>query len=457
MEVPFGNISTKSLEPSELALTCFGLCCVNWDCSDTDFEFVAGDCKVCRVHSVFAEFLSPKVARLRRCDVSCTHYTFENSELFDVFQSFVANLLSGQSFRVEHSNFPALLRLAQELENSGLLSSLLGMINTESFSLHEAILLLQGGIVFSDEVENLKDFIASHFYEIKKEILDDLSLETSQLLLSSPSLKIEDEDSLYDFVRSRCEKDLRFTSLFEFIYFEYLSIDRVENFVSFENLLENLNSNIWERVCARLILGTELKNNPRVFSTEPPKEEPAPDPRKEFVYDESRQLDGVIAYLTRQCGGNVHHHEIVNVTASSVYGNNASYNQSNVVDFGGGGFYHSKNEPNPRVCYDFKERRITPTSYSVRSSSNAPGGAHLKSWVIEVSNDGESWREIDRRDNNGDLNAPYVTRNFRISHVPNESFRFFRLRQTGPSHYANGTCNYVSFSALEIFGTLWEK
>ena len=49
---------------------------------------------------------------------------------------------------LEKSNFPALLRLAQELENDELLSSLIGMIQPESFrveslSLEEAILLLR--------------------------------------------------------------------------------------------------------------------------------------------------------------------------------------------------------------------------------------------------------------------------------------------------------------------------
>lgn len=48
-------------------------------------------------------------------------------------------------------------------------------------------------------------------------------------------------------------------------------------------------------------------------------------------------------------------------------------------------------------------------------------------WIIEVSNNGVHWTEIDRRENNSDLNAPHVTRNFKISKVPSECFRLFRL------------------------------
>ena len=191
---------------------------MNWNWSDSDFEFVFGEDKVCCVHSILAEFLSPKVAYLRRADITFETYAFQDSELFNVFESLVSSLRSGAALRVEKSNFAALLRLAQELENAELLSSLLGMINPESLSFEEAILLLRIGTdlgaAFCDQFGNLRDFIASRFYDLEKEILDDLDLETAQILLSSPSLTIEDEDSLYDFVRSRSENDLRFASSF---------------------------------------------------------------------------------------------------------------------------------------------------------------------------------------------------------------------------------------------------
>ena len=175
---------------------------------------------------------------------------------------------------------------------------------------------------------------------------------------------------------------------------------------------------------------------------------------REFVYDSSKPLEGVIAHLTRECGGNVHDKGIVNVTASSVYNDDSDYHPKNAVDLGTDSLYCSKNEKDTWICYDFKERCVIPTSYSVRSQGNGPGNSHLKSWVIEVSNDGSSWTEIDRRDNNNDLNDKYATANFKISKVPSESFRFFRLKQTGPNHRGY---DYLAISSLEIFGTLFEK
>ena len=456
MRTSFEAVSAKALDSNELTLTCKGMSSVNWDCSDADFEFLFGEDKVCRVHSVLAEFLSPKVARLRKCDPLCNVYTFKDSELFSVFERLVLSLRSGEALRVEKSNFAALLSLSQELENSELLSSLPGIIKVESLSLEEAILLLRVGIDlgFSGRFGNLRDYVASRFHEIEEEILDNLDIETAQILLSSPSLQIEDEDSLYDFVRSRAESDLSFTSLFELVYFEYLSVDRIENFASFvsENLLENINSGIWRQICRRLILETKPnEKNPHVSKDKQDTGKKMTKPGIEFVYDSSKQLEGIIAHLTKQCGGNVHDKGIVNATASSV---NGACEPKHAADLGTTPVYQSRRDQEGAwICYEFKERRVIPTSYSVKTYSST---ANPKSWVIEVSNDGtqNSWTEIDRRENNNDLKNPNVIANFKISRVPSDGFRFFRLRQIGKDH---ADMNYLTIRALEIFGTLFKE
>ena len=87
--------------------------------------------------------------------------------------------------------------------------------------------------------------------------------------------------------------------------------------------------------------------------------------RREFVYDSSKQLDGVIAHLTRECGGNVHDKGIVNVTASSGYENMSDWDPTNAADLGTNSEFGSHDEKGSWICYNFKERHVTPTSYSV--------------------------------------------------------------------------------------------
>ena len=202
-----------------------------------------------------------------------------------------------------------------------------------------------------------------------------------------------------------------------------------------------------------------------ISTAEDIEESPKPKERT-FVFDSSRQklfppplchpwFDGVIAYLTSECRGNVHDRGIVNITASSVYNNDACYHPKHVADLNSWSIFESANEEDAWVCYDFKERRVIPVSYSVRSYFGATGDNHPKSWVIEVSNDEteNSWTEIDRR-NNGNLNCKLRAINFPITSTLSDSFRFFRFRQTGPNHKGRF---FLEFCALEIFGTLIEK
>ena len=158
-------------------------------------------------------------------------------------------------------------------------------------------------------------------------------------------------------------------------------------------------------------------------------------------------LNGIIAQLTRQCGGNVHEKGIVEVTASSVLSNSDQYQAKNAVELGTDSYFQSNSEPTPWICYDFKRQRVTPTSYSIRTVRRCCP----RSWALQVSNDGQKWDVVDACDNNEDLNASYVTHNFTISTPPRGSFRFIRLRQTGRNHDGS---NSLAITSLEVFGTL---
>ena len=190
-----------------------------------------------------------------------------------------------------------------------------------------------------------------------------------------------------------------------------------------------------------------------------------------FVYNKAKPLNGIIAHLTRECGGNVHDKGVVEVTASI----NGEY-AKRAVDLGTNSPFYSKCEPNQWILYDFKGQRVAPTSYSIRSGQHG----YPKSWVLEVSNDetdigsdprrrnmgqflritpdghafhvdGKKWVVVDRRKDNFDLNDRHVTRNFGLSTPPSGAFRFVRLRLTGKNHHGD---HYLRIGALELFGAL---
>jgi hypothetical protein len=108
---------------------------------------------------------------------------------------------------------------------------------------------------------------------------------------------------------------------------------------------------------------------------------------------------------------------------------------------------------NNRKCYNFKERRIVPTHCAIRTNSDGLGGSHLKSWLVEASADGKSWREVAREENNKQLNGPNFTGTFPVT--DGGECRFIRLVQIGRNHASWGS-DTLLISAWEIFGTLVE-
>jgi hypothetical protein len=173
-----------------------------------------------------------------------------------------------------------------------------------------------------------------------------------------------------------------------------------------------------------------------------------------FVPGSSPLSDGVVGFLTRRCGGNVHERECILAFSDSEY--SAAYRPQNAADLSAANYFCSAHSPNQSIGYDFKDNQaISPTHYAIRS---VPGWSvnsyHPKSWVIEVTNDrsnANSWVEIDRRENNSELNGTGIVGRFAISHLQSGGFRCIRFRQTGINHHND---HYLGIGAFELFGEL---
>jgi predicted nucleic acid-binding Zn-ribbon protein len=165
--------------------------------------------------------------------------------------------------------------------------------------------------------------------------------------------------------------------------------------------------------------------------------------------------NGIISHLTKQCGGNVHQRGIVVVTGSEALTSGDDYAPLNVVNFeSGDAFITQGTEPSDNIghnwmCYDFKDRRVIPTHYTIRSHNDPKDKEHLKTWVVETSADGGIWRQIDSKTNNSDLNGFRNTRTFAVS--ASDPCRFIRLVNKGRNHKGDFR---LQVEAWEIFGTL---
>jgi hypothetical protein len=159
---------------------------------------------------------------------------------------------------------------------------------------------------------------------------------------------------------------------------------------------------------------------------------------------EDKSLDGIMSYLTAKHGGNVHETGILTITSKSVV-NCPDLFARNVADNTSASGFDSKDESNQWICWDFGERRVRPTHYTIDAT-------YLKSWVVDGSLDGTSWTTLDRQTDNTDCRrhgAPTPV-SFGVAQV---ECRFIRLTQTGKDRMGR---NSLSLNAMEFFGTLCE-
>jgi hypothetical protein len=181
--------------------------------------------------------------------------------------------------------------------------------------------------------------------------------------------------------------------------------------------------------------------------------------------------DGIIARLTRKCGGDVQY--VVDVKCGSfeteieganpysgAYHGYLPYAAENSADLNSDSCFYSADRDakfdishrrNNWICYNFKEKRIVPTHDAIRRHGSRSGGNRLKSWLVETSADGVDWQKVAREENNKQLNNSFKISGFAVA--SGRECRFIRLVDIGRNHGGND-CLHVS--AWEIFGSLIE-
>jgi hypothetical protein len=157
-------------------------------------------------------------------------------------------------------------------------------------------------------------------------------------------------------------------------------------------------------------------------------------------------FDGIIAALTRQYGGNVHDKSIVTITSRSVSTEAEAFHPRNIANFGGLGFFCSKNEPGQWVCWDFKDLRIRPSHYSIQGVKQS----NIRTWIVEGSIDGTAWAELDGQIDSDSLNGDGLKASFPVSHPI--VCRMIRLRQTGQTDRND---HILSLCSVEFLGLLF--
>jgi hypothetical protein len=144
------------------------------------------------------------------------------------------------------------------------------------------------------DIERAIDFAASHFYELDLDHLKRLDPFLIEGIVSSSSLRLSTEDALLDFILEvECDRPL----LLRYLQLVHLSSTRMRA-VLMDVRPADIDPFIWSSLCRRLVCVLPV----------------------ELPMRTDKSLDGIIAYLTRKRGRNVHIAGIVMISSSPVSG-----------------------------------------------------------------------------------------------------------------------------------------
>ncbi|KAK8883580.1 hypothetical protein M9Y10_042674 [Tritrichomonas musculus] len=410
---------------------------------------------------IFAEFLSPKVCKLHKTDQTIQSINFSD-EMKDLTISRKAlskiKLLSmGESIDVNEEEIFELQIISILLENEELFIKIKDQFDNEikEDNLDQQInkLTILDKITEKSNFFNYSsiiEFISKQFYLIDKEKLFQLSKGVLYSIICNEELRIESEDSLFDFIiqffdihkedkKEEEENDL--ISFLEQIYFENLSEEKLSQFLDNFNV-NDMTVGLWLKLRPCIHINKNNSINSRYKSK-----------TKIIEYDgnTSHSLNGIIDYLTKKCCGNVSDKGTVKVTTNS---ERLGFEVKNAVDLHNNeNRFASDNVSNVWVKYDFIRRKICPTCYTIKSR-NDYDGHHPRSWVIEGSNTDEEsdWKILDQKENDGTIHGRNACYTFNINNnKQGEYYRYLRIRQTGKN---SDERDYFTFSGLEYFGEI---
>lgn len=453
-----------------------------------DFRFIFGDEEL-KTNYLFAEFISPRVSQIHQIDPTINYINMKSIKRIDKsILKCVDELSRGNSIEVTKENIDGLQQISIVLGNAELFSKINELFDgqNEEEQIEKTLLSLQfienemfvPSSQLYNQCETIIDFIANHFYLIEEEKLLKIPKNILYSILCNQKLKLKNEDSLFDFINKLFEENNNSnndnddeypskTEFYETIEFTSLSEEKMNEFLlNFDS--NDMTKTLWSKLVKCFYLNQEIVSKVKTveermslhqtryskFDVEN-KEENEKYITIEYDNDQNNRFKGIITKLGRGDPSNVNKEKIIDVSFS--YNGNLQQHQANLFDFNDDKkYFHSEDKPNSWVCYDFKERKVKLSHYSIRSHGvSGKTNNRMKTWVIEGSNDNNKWEIIDKRENEESVVDVSASNTFKINeNTPtNDFYRYIRIRQTAVNSNNN---NYLVLPMMEFFGTIHE-
>lgn len=419
---------------------------------EQNFTFIVNQ-EEYKTNRIISDLLSPKI-----CQQHLNDPTFDTFIINTHHKGQFSSILDLAKFNPQtppESELPFISEVLEIFENETIEITL--PTNNIEITLDNVFELLhqheKSGNFYSKQMTKEIEYISSHFFELTETQEDKISrfeITTIERIIENCQLRLKDENQLLNFVNRLYSIDRKYFNFYEFICFSNVDENKISEFIDIFDI-NDITTEIWTNISYRLkekVLKNEIEN-----STSSSFEQNRYKKRKKtfLMKNNSNEFDGIINHLRHESNGNIQN--LIDIKASSLYSSRFSpYNACLFEDQNK--YFHSNNEQNSWICFDFKQHRIIPTSYIIKSIPYSKNSNHPKSWVIEASNDNLNWETLDEVNDCTYLNGECLIHTFNINRQISNDFRFVRIRQISNNCYARAKQYFFTLGSIEFYGTL---
>ena len=169
------------------------------------------------------------------------------------------------------------------------------------------------------------------------------------------------------------------------------------------------------------------------------------------------ELKGIFDFLKRTYGENLENNGILKISGGG--DKDGSYPLTNLIKSDSDQYYYNyhnrkANEGEGWIEFDFCERKINLSSYTIRTNNNNENWNHPKSWQICGSNDKEKWDIIDQQTENSILRGFGKQHRFECSKKDNNYYRYIKYIQDDNWNSNRQKKFNIYLTCIEFFGSI---
>jgi hypothetical protein len=238
------------MKPFKLSLTAQGLKTIFFGSPNAPFDFIVGD-ETHTIPSFVADFLSPKIAALRKAEPGLDYYELGTSVPEKIFPLFLS-LGRGEDIEVTQANLIYIALIAEELQNREI-RDILAQRLPQGAKGEDVYARVQFVEACGEDATTELDYISTHWSEIPPAVTELISTAHMAKIAAHQGFTVKDPDKFFEFLIARITNDPANITLLEFIDFTSLNEASMKKFVEIGTAhLESLNPRIWEKIFERL-------------------------------------------------------------------------------------------------------------------------------------------------------------------------------------------------------------